>query len=85
MTRNCRKIEAAGLRKFLHGAGLCLLLLIVSQVVAPSQTTGGTITGTVLDPTGAVVNGATVQVVNDATNILQTEKQAAPVSSTSPT
>src|SRR5215510_8943967 len=39
---------------------LALLLLIVFPFAAPAQTSRGTVTGTVLDPSGAVVGGAHV-------------------------
>jgi hypothetical protein len=52
------------------------LLWIMTCVVATAQTTGGTITGTVLDSSGAGLNGARVVVVDIATNISQTLKTA---------
>src|SRR5512141_1807670 len=52
--------------KFL--TGLLLTLVLLFAVPAFSQDTS-TITGRVLDPTGAVVVGAQVTIVNTATNI----------------
>jgi len=45
---------------------------IVLSVPASAQVSGGSITGTVTDPTGAVVPGATVKIVNRGTGITQT-------------
>src|SRR5207244_591973 len=49
---------------------LCLLLPPVDQV--RGQATQSTILGTVTDPSGAVVTGATVTVKNEGTNIERT-------------
>jgi hypothetical protein len=46
---------------------LLLLVLLVASAV-PAQVSTGTILGTVTDPTGALVNGATVTVINTRTN-----------------
>ena len=48
------------------------LLFFTASIVARAQVSGGTITGTVLDATGADLNGAKVVVTNNATNIQQT-------------
>ena len=48
------------------------LLLLASGGVLSSQTVQGVITGTIMDPTGAVVPNATVTLINVATNISQT-------------
>ena len=45
-----------------------LLILAVSSIVAFGQGSSGSLSGTVLDPKGAVVSGATVTVKNVATN-----------------
>jgi hypothetical protein len=54
------------------GARQCLLLALVATVLASgsafAQTVTGTISGTVLDQQGQVVPGATVTVINEATN-----------------
>src|SRR5207253_8092899 len=46
-------------------------LVLASGGVARSQTVQGVITGTITDPTGAVVPGATVTITNVGTNISQ--------------
>ena len=48
------------------------LLILASGGVAWSQTVQGVITGTITDPTGAVVPNATVTITNVGTNISQT-------------
>ncbi len=57
------------MRKVKYGLVLaaCLSLLLGSGAVA--QTSRGTIAGTVLDPSGAVVPGATVTLINKATTV----------------
>lgn len=47
-----------------------LLLLLALCIPAPCQETTGTISGTIQDPTGAVVPGATVTITNTDTNIV---------------
>jgi len=47
-------------------------LILASGGVARSQTVQGVITGTITDPTGAVVPGATVTITNVGTNVSQT-------------
>ncbi len=51
-------------------AVLCLGLFL--PVASPAQVSGGSITGTLTDPTGAVVPGAKVTIVNRGTGIGQT-------------
>jgi len=53
--------------------GLCILCLLLSSL-ALAQTTisTGSIVGTVTDPTGAVVSGAKVQIINQGTSQVQT-------------
>ena len=46
-------------------------LVLAASGVAWSQTVQGVITGTITDPTGAVVPGATVTITNVGTNISQ--------------
>ena len=46
---------------------VCAALLLCTPA-ASAQTSGGTISGTVLDPNGAAINGAQVVVVNDSTS-----------------
>src|SRR4249920_2934166 len=62
-------------RKTMNRKRLALVVLLFlatsSAGVSPSygQTTFGQITGTVVDPSGAVVPGATVTVINEGTQI----------------
>ena len=50
------------------------LLMVLIGMAAPvlAQMSGGSITGTVTDPSGAVIPGATVQIINRSTGIGQT-------------
>jgi hypothetical protein len=54
------------------GARLCLLAAVVAAVLLPdpasAQAVTGTISGTVVDPQGQVIPGATATVTNEATN-----------------
>ena len=54
------------------GSLRCLLAAVVAVVLLPRSATGqavtGTISGTVVDPQGQVIPGATVTVINEATN-----------------
>jgi len=56
---------------FLRTSQLCLFVLFCS-LAAFAQTVTGTISGTVSDPSGAGVTGATVSLTNIATNIVKT-------------
>ena len=47
---------------------MCGLLSVKPELYAQT-TTQGAITGTAIDPTGAILSNATVKIVNDATNI----------------
>ncbi|MGB9182069.1 MAG: carboxypeptidase regulatory-like domain-containing protein [Pyrinomonadaceae bacterium] len=59
--------------KFLKLTVAALMLFCLSAIaVAQSQATGGQIVGTVKNPTGELVPGATVVVTNVATNLSQT-------------
>ena len=51
---------------------IVLLILALSSVLVFGQTETGSITGTVTDPTGAVVSGATVTATNTATGAVRT-------------
>ena len=51
--------------------GFLLVALFVSTVQAQSQATTGVIEGSVLDPTGAALPGASVSLKNTATNLEQ--------------
>ena len=59
----------------------CLLGLALLGALVPSslfaQNESGTITGAITDPTGAVVSGATVTIVDLGTNTTRTEKSGA--------
>ena len=59
------------IRTFLGGA---LLLVLCLPASLSAQTTFATITGTVTDPTGAVVPGVTVTATNLSTNVPTTVK-----------
>jgi hypothetical protein len=48
------------------------LVLLFGQSAIQAQTTAGSVTGTVLDPNGAVVQGASVTIRNDATGAERT-------------
>ena len=53
------------------------LLLFISATllivpVSPAQTVTGALTGTVTDPTGAVVPNVRITAINDATNLAYT-------------
>jgi hypothetical protein len=53
---------------FLAAARRSVLVLVVASLTSPAlrAATGGSISGTVVDPTGAVVAGATLRLVNTA-------------------
>src|SRR5437867_6437017 len=51
------------------GLAWVLILMLVSTLSAAAQTFRGTILGTITDPNGAVVSGATVTVKNTSTGI----------------
>jgi hypothetical protein len=46
-----------------------LLLLLIFSSFAPAQTTGGRILGRVLDPSGAVIAGVKVHLINEQTGV----------------
>src|SRR4051794_5615375 len=50
-------------------AGLALLLLILFETVSTAQTSRGTVTGVVTDPSSASVPNATVEITNKDTNV----------------
>ena len=56
-------------RRNLTSLLLCVLLLAVCAPAAGAQGTTSRVTGTVLDPAGAVVQGANVTLTNEATNV----------------
>src|SRR5260370_3222412 len=53
---------------------IAVILIVAGSEVTWSQTVQGVVTGTITDPTGAVVPGATVTITNVGTNISQTTK-----------
>jgi Carboxypeptidase regulatory-like domain len=60
--------------------GLGVLLSVLALILAPAalgQQTNGTIQGTILDAAGAVVPGASVTAINDATTYSRTETSGA--------
>ena len=48
---------------------LCFITLVLFINTAPGQSANGTVSGIVLDPSGAVIAGADVLIVNDATAV----------------
>ena len=46
-----------------------ILLVLLGSSVVPAQTVTGSVTGTVLDPSGAAVPGASVAAINAATGV----------------
>src|ERR1700722_15916837 len=59
-------------KTFLKAVPCCLLFLLATIVPAAWAATAGSISGTVTDPKGLVVNGATVTVTEVNTNVKQT-------------
>jgi hypothetical protein len=66
-SRRCSKIAVS---KALLAVGAFALIFVAIPLVA--QTTNGLITGTILDPTGAVVPNATITVTDRGTNLVRT-------------
>src|SRR6266404_6132443 len=64
----------AGVQRHLKGRDIGMMLAILCLCAIPglAQRTTGTLRGQVLDPTEAVVPGATVTATNQSTNISQT-------------
>ena len=58
-----------GMKNLGKAASLPLLMTLLAPGAARGQTSMGGVSGTVTDPTGAVVPGATVLLVNQATNV----------------
>src|SRR5260370_40884535 len=63
-----------GLNKFCFLSGLFVVLMGFLSAYAQVDYATGTLRGTVLDPQGAVVAGATVTVTNPSTGITKTVK-----------
>ena len=60
----------AGSQKYSVGVSVLLFVLVfclASAVITHAQVTGATVSGTITDPSGAVVSGATVTITNTAT------------------
>src|SRR5215467_13020517 len=57
------------MRKAVHVAFACCLLLSVAQVSLAQNTNSGDIRGTVTDSSGAVMQGVTVTVINNDTGV----------------
>jgi Carboxypeptidase regulatory-like domain len=55
-------------RRFLLVLGLCIATLLVPGSLQAQNAVTGALTGVVVDPTGAIVPGATVKIVDTATN-----------------
>jgi Carboxypeptidase regulatory-like domain len=62
------------IRRFAGIGGMAMLVWMFLAPELLSQTTRATLTGTVTDPNGGIVPGATVQATNIATNITSTAK-----------
>src|ERR1035438_1810281 len=56
---------------------LLVLMLLLAAICVPAQTFRGTVLGTVTDPSGAVVSGATVKVHNVDTGLERTTQTSA--------
>src|SRR5919198_4538525 len=58
----------------MHTGSICrLLIALLAAGIGMAQTSTSSINGTVADPTGAVVPGATVKVVNENTGVAYTQ------------
>src|SRR5579872_6315154 len=67
--RRC-SMGVAGSQKYSVGVSVLLFVLVfclASAVITHAQVTGATVSGTITDPSGAVVSGATVTITNTAT------------------
>ncbi|MDX6578094.1 MAG: hypothetical protein QOE96_4047 [Blastocatellia bacterium] len=67
-------VKTKGSMAFIVSVSFLLSVLILTAVTATAQETTGTLRGTVVDATGAVVPNATVVVTNDATGSAQTKQ-----------
>src|SRR6266481_1161998 len=67
MSQNCKKNHASGMLSVVAGM-LIALLLLLSPVAAHAQNYAGSVRGTVTDPSGAAVVGATVTLRDVGTN-----------------
>src|SRR5438874_12093706 len=57
--------------------GFSILFALAATSIASAQVSGGEITGTISDPTGAIAAGATVTLTNPATNSRRVVKTSA--------
>jgi Carboxypeptidase regulatory-like domain len=64
------KIKEEAMRKAVHVAFVCCLLLGVAQVALAQNTNSGDIRGTVTDVSGALIQGVNVTVTNNATGVI---------------
>jgi len=70
---NSGGLEMTTMRPFVFRAPLCLLMfLLFSATAVLAQQNYGTVSGTVVDPNGNVVSGATITAKNEATNVATT-------------
>ncbi|MDM7924003.1 MAG: carboxypeptidase regulatory-like domain-containing protein [Pyrinomonadaceae bacterium] len=61
------------MNRILHALGVLAVFTMLSiSAIAQSQATTGTVQGTIVDPNGAVVSGATITVKNNATGFERT-------------
>jgi len=70
--KQLHKFRGCSVRKRIFAVLFAAFLILAASGVAWSQTVQGVITGTITDPTGAVVPGATVTITNVGTNASQT-------------
>src|SRR5467141_317725 len=61
----------------LAGVAICLLLILNPDLGAQTSRVNGNLLGTVIDSTGAVIPGATVQVRNLSTGLSRTQESDA--------
>src|SRR6266513_6302972 len=69
--KQLHKFRGCSVRKRIFAVLFAAFLILAASGVAWSQTVQGVITGTITDPTGAVVPGATVTITNVGTNVSQ--------------
>ncbi len=69
----CGRQRFSFLRVFFSVLGLWLVVALIPAPV-PAQIDMGSVAGTVKDPGGAVVPGAQLKLINDATGVTQTTK-----------
>jgi len=67
-----RRIKPLRMQKFINQASAAIMVLTALSVCGFAQTTSGELTGTVFDPAGAVVPGASVTATNEGTDFAST-------------